>query len=177
MGNDEKRIILAAKKKDLRAFEELLFLYEKRIYNYIFKLIGQKQDSEDLTQEVFIKLYKNLGSINPDKNFKTWLYTIATNTIYDWFRRKARRPELFIIDNEGGLLETSDTELTYKIADNDSLKQAFDNIKPIYKQVLLLFYYQGFSYQEIGEILSAPLNTVKTYIRRAKIALKEELEK
>jgi RNA polymerase sigma-70 factor (ECF subfamily) len=88
---NEKELLAQAKGGSLAAFEKILYLYEKPIFNYICRLTRQKEDAEDLTQQTFIKLYKSLKSINLDKSFKSWLYKIATNTTYDWFRKKEAR--------------------------------------------------------------------------------------
>jgi len=175
--NLDPQFLNQLKKGDIKAFEQVVRQYEKPIYGYIFSLVGHRQDAEDITQAVFIKLYKNLGHIELDKNFKNWLYKIATNTAYDWLRTKQKNPELFIIDDEENEFETIDEHATYlTIEANVDLEKAFKNIKPIYKQAILLFYYEGFSYEEIAAILALPLNTVKTHLRRAKEAVRQALE-
>lgn len=172
----DKKILIAAKNKDLRAFEVILSHYERAIFNYIFRLVNHRQDAEDLTQETFIKVYTRLSSIDPEKNFRAWLYEIATNTTRDWFRKKTGRPELLIIDDPESSFETIDEDSSYiKIEEAKDIRDALDSIKPAYRTALLLFYWQGFSYGEISSILSLPINTVKTYLYRGKKALKEAL--
>lgn len=173
--NEEKYLLNLAKSGDIEAFEKILFLYEKPIYNYIYRLTGQKQDAEDLTQKTFIKLYKSLKTINLDKNFKSWLYKIATNTVYDWFRKKKREAELLISDQEEYFETLEQEDAYYNLETNRELETALNELKPIYKSVLLLFYKESLPYQEIAQALNLPLNTVKTYLYRAKQALKKEL--
>ena len=158
-------------------FEKILFSYEKGIFRYIYTLVGQRQDAEDLTQETFVRVYKNFGSVNPQKNLKGWLYRIATNITYDWFRRKKIRPELFIIDDPDRPFETIDEECSYnKIETNKDVQDALAKIKVIYRSVLLLFYWEGLKYEEIALVLGLPVNTLKTNIMRAKQELKKVLE-
>lgn len=172
----EKEILAEAKRGDLKSFEKILFTFEKRIFNYILAIVKHRQDAEDLTQEVFLKLYKNLKYIEPELNFRAWLYAIATNTVRDWFRKKGRQPELFIINEPDNNFETIDEDFSYyKLENTKDIRQALDSLKPAYRTVLSLFYWQGFGYEEIAQILNLPLNTVKTYIRRAKISFKEFL--
>lgn len=172
---NEKELLILAKNENLEAFEKIIFLYEKPIYNYIYRLTGRREDAEDLTQKTFIKLYKSLKTINLDKNFKSWLYKIATNTAYDWFRKKKREVELLITEPEK-YFETLEPEDTYyNIETGQELENALNKLKPIYKSVLLLFYKESLQYQEIAEALNIPLNTVKTHLYRAKEALKKEL--
>ncbi len=173
----DKKILIAAKNKNFKAFEAILSHYEKAIFNYIFRLVNHRQDAEDLAQETFIKVYTHLSSIDPEKNFRAWLYKIATNVTYDWFRKKGARPELFIVDDPLASFETIDEESPYlKIERARDLLKALGEIKPIYRTILDLFYHQGFGYEEIAQSLAIPLNTVKTHLFRAKRALKQALE-
>jgi RNA polymerase sigma-70 factor, ECF subfamily len=172
-----KDIIVLAKKGRLDAFEKIVSFYERGVFSYIYSSVSHVQDAEDLTQETFIRLYKNLNSIDTDKNFKAWLYKIGMNVMYDWFRKKNRRQELFLIDDETHQFETIDEKDPYWLVENaQQLESALSKLKPTQKQILLLFYYQGFSYEEIVAILSIPLNTVKTNLRRAKQALGDILQ-
>lgn len=172
---DEKELLALAKNGSLAAFEKILFLYEKSIYNYIYRLTRQKQDAEDLTQKTFIKLYKSIKSVDLSKNFKSWLYKIATNTTYDWFRKKKLEAE-FLVPEPDKYFETIEAdEPYYDIETVELLDQALSRIKPNYRSVILLYYKDGLSYQEVADTLEIPINTVKTHIRRAKAALKNEL--
>lgn len=172
----EKTTIKKARRGDNLAFEEIIYRYERVIFNYIFGLVRQKQDAEDLTQETFIKLYKNIRSVDPEGNIRGLLYKIATNSSYDWFKKKKIRPELFIIDDPESSFETIDEDLSYiKLETAKDIEIALSKLKVVYRVVLLLFYWQGLSYEEIASALSLPINTIKTNIRRAKQELKELL--
>lgn len=174
----DKETLEKIKLGDLKAFEEVFSFYEKAIYGYIFSMVGHKENAEDLAQEVFLKLYKNAAKIDAENNFKNWLYKIATNTVYDWLRKKRRGAEMFIIDDEENSFETIDDSSPYiSIEDTKDLEAALNKIKPNYRQALLLFYYEGMTYEEIADILAVPLNTAKTHLRRAKEALKNIYEK
>src|SRR3990167_8994781 len=160
-GSDgEKQLIQAAKDGDLEAFEKLLYAH-------------------DLTQETFVKLYKHIDVVDTDKNFRAWVYKIATNTVYDWLRKKQKRQEMFIIDDPNVQFESIDVKTPYQDMQNveraKDVETALEKVRPVYRAVLLLFYWQGFGYTEIAHVLSLPLNTVKTYLYRAKHALKQEL--
>ncbi len=171
-----KKILSDAKNKSFKAFEAILSRYEKPIFNYIFRLVNHRQDAEDLTQETFIKVYTHLSSIDPEKSFQAWLYKIATNTVYDWSRKKGVHSELFIIDDPESGFETIDEDFSYiNIETAKDVENALGALKPAYRAVLLLFYWQDLSYEEISSALSLPVNTVKTHLRRAKNALKEKL--
>ena len=170
----DKQTLEKLKMGDLAAFEAVFSFYEKAIYGYIYSMVGHKENAEDLTQETFLKLYKNAAAIDPENNFKNWLYKIATNTVYDWLRKKRKSMEMFIIDDEKSGFETIDEDSPYlHIEDGKDLEAALNKIKPNYRRALLLFYYEGMNYEEIANIMEVPLNTAKTHLRRAKEALKK----
>lgn len=176
---EEREFVEAAKGGSLVAFEKILSAYERPIFSYVYRLVRQKEEAEDLTQETFIKLYQHIDAVDVDKNFRAWVYKIATNTVYDWLRKKQKRQELFIIDDPNIQFETIDTQTPYqdmqKVERAKDVENALEKVRPVYRAVLLLFYWQGFGYTEIAHVLSLPLNTVKTYLYRAKHALKQEL--
>lgn len=174
----DKEIVVLAVKGDIKAFEQLVFRYEKPIFCYIQKFIVQKENAEDLAQETFIKIYRSLKTFDPEYKFKTWIYTVATNTVYDWLRKAKKNKELFIIDDPDNSFETIDESNAYKLLeDKELVDNALKNIKPVYQSVLVLFYRDGLQYEEIADVLQVPINTVKTYMYRAKKALSEELNR
>jgi RNA polymerase sigma-70 factor, ECF subfamily len=172
-----------AKRGDIKAFEAVLSLYEKPIFNYLLRFTSNRRDAEDLAQETFIKVLENAGKIEPSGNFNAWVYRIATTTAYDWLRKRMRRKEISLPDdviNESESDETSADEEAYYVMEGCNVKDlrlAIENLHPEYRSVILLYYMQDLSYEEISDILQLPLNTVKTHIRRAKIALRAEFEK
>ena len=174
MENIEKDILIRARAGDLDAFEYILSFYEKAIYNYCLHMLKDSFNAKDVTQETFIKVYKNCKSIDPDKNIKTWIFTIATNTALDFLRDKKRKNEISLDEED----ETISSRETYYIEEGlgFDIEKALAEINFEYKKVLLLFYQQGFGYQEIADILSMPINTVKTHISRGKEQLKDKLK-
>ena len=170
----EKDILIRAREGDLFAFEQILFFYEKAIYNYCLRVLKNSQNTKDVVQDTFIKVYNHRKEINPEKNIKTWIFTIATNTAYDFLRGKKRKNETSLDDE----IETISSLKAYYIEEGlvSDVDQALLQINPEYRKVLLLFYQQGFAYQEIADILAMPINTVKTHILRGKEQLKEKLE-
>jgi len=175
----EKNLIRAAKGGSLKAFEEILFLYEKEIFGYILRMVNHYHDAQDLTQETFLKLYEHIERVDEEKSIRPWIYKIATNTVYDWLRKKKNRKEVFSIDNDANPFETMDTVLPYYTIEKQEKRKEFQEmlseLKPTYRNVLTLFYQEELSYQEIARILNIPINTIKTHIRRAKEALKKKI--
>lgn len=174
MENIEKSILLRAQKGNLEAFEYILSFYEKAIYNYCLRILKDPAYAKDITQETFIKVYKNRKLIDPEKNIKTWIFTIATNTAYDFLRGRKRKNEISL-DPENETISSLETYYPREGLVQD-VEKALTQISPEYKNVLLLFYQQGFAYQEIADILVMPVNTVKTHLSRGKEQLKEKLK-
>ncbi|MBI3495099.1 RNA polymerase sigma factor [Candidatus Berkelbacteria bacterium] len=170
------KLLRQAQAGNLAAFEMMVKAYEQPIYSYIYRLAGRREDAEDLTQETFVKLYRNLSRYDPSKKFSTWLYTIATHTVYDAWRAKKHHKELLILDDPDRRIETIDPRSSYEVIRRRvDIQKALTQLPPPYRNILLLYYYRGFRYAEIAEILQMPLNTVKTDLRRAKLALQQLL--
>ena len=177
---EEKELWEAACAGSISAFEEILLRYEQRIFNYIHRMVRERQNAEDLTQETFIKVYRCLKRIDGDRSPAALIFKIATNTVYDFLRKQLRCKEAFIIDDPASDFETIDPDDPYltieRIESAKILERTMDTLKPIYRSVLILYYQEDLSYHAIADTLDLPLNTVKTYMYRAKKALKGILE-
>ncbi len=166
--------------------EALRFLIErylKPIYNFIYRYVGNTGDAEDITQEVFANVWKNLKDFDQNKKFKTWIFSIAKNASLNWIYKK--KPSLFSeFENKNGenLLAESivdpsplPDELFVSADLNKKLSAAMEKLSPNYRMVLFLRYNDHFTFQEISESLNEPLNTVKSRHRRAILLLKKLL--
>jgi RNA polymerase sigma-70 factor (ECF subfamily) len=170
----DKDIVIRLKHGDMEAFESLVSFYEKAVYNYCLRLIGEASHAKDITQDTFIKIYTHHKKIDTEKNIKSWIFTIATNTAYDFLRsHKGRKSINLEEDNETFHVLATYTNTEGLITD---VNKALDAIKLEYKNPIVLYYKQGFDYKEIAEILSLPINTVKTHISRGKEQLKKLLK-
>lgn len=179
MEKSEQELVEALTTGDIAAFEAILARYEQAIWNHLRRLTGSVDDATDLTQETFVKLYQKRHLVDPGGSFKNWLYRVATNTAYDAMRKKHHIIEVSIDDNDEPS-ETIPPELAYSIAEEKILfhdiEKALSNIAPHYRNILLLYYREGFGYEELSVLLDLPLNTVKTHLRRAKQSLREHLQ-
>ena len=173
----EREIIVEACRGNVAAFDHIVQLWERPLFNYLRRFFDRKEDAQDVTQETFLKVYRGLHSYNQAKKFSTWLFTIATHTAYDWLRKKRRFPESLSIDDGQYSSETIEDPRSYNIIeDRIDIDTALKELRPEYRAVLLLYYYQSLTYEEMTEILALPLNTVKTHLRRAKEALKNAFD-
>ncbi len=185
--HDYNLVKLALEKGDQKAYAELMGRYKDTVYFMLLKMVNNKDDAEDLTIEAFGKAFKRLHQYTPNFAFSTWLFKIATNNCID-FIRKNRLNMLSIDkpmrDEEGG-------ELTLDIRDDKSdpeenvikkqkeilLRQIVDKLKPRYRQLVQLRYFEEKSYEEISVEMTLPVGTVKAQLFRARELLFHMLKK
>jgi RNA polymerase sigma-70 factor (ECF subfamily) len=162
-------------------FESVVKAHQKRVYNVCLRFCGNPEDSFDLTQEVFIKAWRNMDSFRGDSAVYTWLYRLASNTCTDFLRKKARRgvPAVSLDDAEFSL---PDTRFEPAIALErkelaKALEDALNRLSPEHKQIVILRETAGLSYGEIAEALDIEEGTVKSRLARARLALRGDLMK
>lgn len=174
MNIDDKKLIRDFFAGDDTAYAKILEKYLHPVYNFLRTFVQDLDVLDDLTQETFIKAWKNLKSFDTEKNFKTWLFTIAKNTAYDFFKKKKTIPFSEFSDEQGNnaLENISDDEiLPLEILEKFEKEKTFEkNLEKLpnhYRIILLLHYKEDFSLQEISEILNVPYNTIKSRHIRA----------
>lgn len=167
-----------------KSLEILIKRYFKLIYKFIYRYIGNQEDAEEITQEVFIKVWRNLQKFDQNKSFKIWVFVIAKNTCLDWLKKKRtvlfselehNSEKKFLPENIIDTNPSPDKILERQDLAN-FLNKALENLSLQYRIVLFLRYNDHFTFKEIAEILGEPLNTIKSRHRRAIIALKKLLE-
>ena len=168
---------------DDKAFSLIVDFYLKPILNFSYKLVGNKKDAEDVTQEVFLKVWKNIKNFDIEKNFKTWILAITRNTCVDFLRKKKEIP-FSKFDNEEGdnILEDNlidnglkPDEVFLLTENKEMIENTLSKISFIQKEVVILRYMNEMTFDEISEILNIPLNTVKSHHNRALIKMKSIL--
>lgn len=180
---DEQKLITMAQQGDQSAFEQLLDHYQKPVYHQALRLVGNPEDAADVTQEVFIKVWKHLPSFRGESSFSTWLYRLTDNAALDLIRReKKRRGDSSLDDEESALILPADPAPTpHQAIEQKELHQAVaDGLAQLseeHRQVLVMREINGLSYEEIGNILGLSPGTVKSRIARARISLAKFLQK
>lgn len=174
----DNSIIKEAKKGDFIAFEKIVTEYEALVYNTCYKLLSNVEDSRDATQDTFVKVYKNLSKFNEDSNLKAWIYTIAYNTCLDIIRK---RKEVISLDDDEKFIEIKDkanveADVLNKEKRNVILK-SLNKLSFEHKSLIVLRDIDGYSYEEISQIMKIPLGSVKSGISRGRKKLKEIIEK
>ncbi|MDR2648961.1 MAG: sigma-70 family RNA polymerase sigma factor [Clostridiales bacterium] len=168
-------VIQACLAGDRDIFAELVKRYKNLVYSVILRMVNDREEANDLAQDVFIKMYKNLDKYYPEYKFSTWVIRIATNHVID-YRRKKKPETAPIEDLEFSLSSEESPEGAYIRRERKAeLKKIVEDLPDMYKIPIVLYHEQGLSYQEISEIINEPLSKVKNRIFRGRRMLKESL--
>jgi RNA polymerase sigma-70 factor (ECF subfamily) len=175
-------IVREAQQGSLDSFHRLYRSYSRAIYNFIWRLVGESSDAEDLTQETFLKAHRELKKLREPAQFKYWLYRIARNEVYQKLRKSQRATVVSIDDEEVSYydflegssgLDPESQVLALEL--NQVIHQALDAMSPKYRDVFVLAVFQKESYENIAKIVGRSLLSVKTDIYRARLVVKEQL--
>ncbi len=175
---NEQSIIKKASKGDISAFEALVEAYETRLYNTAFRMVSNSEDAMDIVQEVFLKVYQALPDFRGDSKFSTWVYRVCVNASLDHLRKRGKT-KIYSLDAPVVL---SDSEVQRQVEDSgestedlvetrflgEKVLEVLSDLDSHYRVVLVLCDIQGYSYQEISDILEVSLGTVKSRIHRAR---------
>ena len=184
MDSENAQLIREAIEGDQKAYAEIVSRYRAQIFNLIYRMVRQRDEAEDLTQETFIKAFNALPSFNAEYAFSTWLYKIAVNNCIDHFRKK--RLKTYPIDNP---IPVKDGDLQREFPDQSDtpdsglmekerrmqIQDAIDELPEKYREAILLRHGHDKSYEEIADELDIPIGTVKVRIFRAREMLKKKL--
>lgn len=176
----EDVLIEKAKAGDVKSFEELISNYQNRAFNIAYRMLGNLEDANDVTQEALIKIYRSINKFKGNSSFSTWLYSIVNNVCIDFIRKHRKAKILYIDENqkqEGYQREIPDKMNTPEcLFEKKEIKEmvhdAINQLNYEQKTIIILRDIQGFSYQEIAEILNISEGTVKSRISRGRNNLK-----
>lgn len=179
---DEQRLIEAASRGDLSAFNQLVLSYQSMAYNLAFRILGTGDSAQDATQEAFIKAYRNLGQYRGG-SFKAWLLRIVTNSCYDYLRQVQRRPASSLDDLSsdpeytGQLIDPLEAPSDYALRQELSalIQQGIATLPIEQRTVLVLSDIEGLSYEEVAQAMGSSLGTVKSRLSRARAKLRDFL--
>lgn len=184
----EKRLIRRLKQRDEQAFLTIVTRYQHKVYNVVYRMLGDPHEAEDLSQEVFITVLKNIDSFRGESQFSTWLFRIAINhsknRIKFLKRRAADRMQTIDDTPEGAMMfnplgsalpRPDEKAMGHQL--EKAMQRALSNLDPEHREVVVLRDIENLSYQEIGDITGLTAGTVKSRLFRARTALKEQLSK
>ncbi len=167
---------------DQTAWEAIVRMYRRKVFNIAYKFVGRHDQAEDLTQDVFLKLYKSLDTFDRRANFQTWLISVSRNLCIDHYRSVRKERETINRDVDPSELApvSSDTPADDKLEQRDRvvlLRQALDTLAPTLRTAVLLRDIQELTYQEIADKLKLPEGTVKSRINRGRTELARQIQK
>ncbi len=170
--------ITKAQQGDKAAYGELMNLHYRTVEKFAYQCGVHLDDIPDVTQEVFIKLYRFLHQFKQER-FTTWLYKVTLNTARDYYRKESRERDKQekTIDNKHYTVQNSAESQVLLFEEDQELHNAILKLDEKYRIPLILFYFQDLSYQQIADVLNITLSTVKTRLHRAKDSLKKIINK
>ena len=179
------KLVVEAQKGSIESFQKLYQVYSKAIFSFIWRLVGDTADTEDLTQDTFLKAHSELKSLRDPAQFKYWLYRIARNEVYQKLRKAQRTPAVSIDDEEVSyydFLEDKSIGLNPEksfLAEelHGVIQTALDSMSSKYRDVFVLAVFQKESYDNITKIVGRSLLSVKTDIYRARLVVKDHLRR
>jgi RNA polymerase sigma-70 factor (ECF subfamily) len=184
---EEQLLVDRCRRGDRESFAQLMRLHEKQIYNFTYRMLGNEGEAEDLTQDIFIAAFRGIRSFRGEAKFSTWLYRIALNQARNrikylsrrkFFARQARRADYgakMVSESPEGLADSAPTPEQWTIMKDlaAQVQECLNQIPHQARQILILRDVQGFSYDELSEMLSLKPGTVKSRLHRARAALRE----
>ena len=174
----EEALIRKVKKGDLDAYGAIVQDYQSSVFNVCYRILGNRQEAEDLTQEAFLRAYHQIASFDLSRPFGPWMRTLAANLCFNHLK-KARLDRVLLEDERDQLPDDPwrGPEGALEInQDHKALYQAIWNLPDIQRMALELRHFQGLTYQEMAKALNLPLNTVRSHLYRGRQKLAELLE-
>ncbi|MEJ2613841.1 MAG: RNA polymerase sigma factor [Ignavibacteriaceae bacterium] len=180
-----ENLIENLKKGDIKSFRILVDEHQKKVLNTCYRFLNNKEDAEDLTQEVFIEVYKSISSFRGESEISTWIYRIAVTKSLDFIRKKKRKKRYAVLKrvfSDDTLTDTVPDERNLnpglKTEENDRIRllnKALESLPQNQRAAFTLSRYDEMSYKEIAEIMNTTISSVESLIHRAKNNLKKRL--
>jgi RNA polymerase sigma-70 factor (ECF subfamily) len=179
---DDAHCVAASRRGDQDAFAQLVQRHQRRVFNLVFRMLQQYEEANEVTQEAFLAAWQGLPSFRGDARFSTWLYRIAYNCALKQLEQRKRDNALQVVMQTEQAIASSGQEgrvdADLEMHARQALVQEHLSMLPAkYRIVLVLRHLQEMTYEEMAEILSLPIGTIKTHLFRARNLLKERLEK
>ena len=182
MGSDEKLVELCLQGEE-HLFDVLVKRYADHIFNFIHQYIKDEGKAEDLTQDVFFRVWKHLKKFDTKRKFKVWIFQIARNAVIDYLRKRKelKFSDLETDDGENAIMDIKDegenmNDALERKETKEEVERILQELSPAHRSVLILHYQDDLNFREIAEVTGASENTVRSRHRRALATLKTKLE-
>jgi RNA polymerase sigma-70 factor (ECF subfamily) len=167
---EDRDLVAKARKGNVEAYNLLVSRWEKRVFNYLLRLVSNREDAMDVSQDVFLKAYQSLPKLDDPERFASWLFRIAHNEAFSMLRRRKPEGEMPL---ERGIPARGSELLPIELS--LAVETALGRLSEEQREAVLLKVYQGFKFEEMAEILSCPVSTVKSRLYTALDLLKATL--
>jgi RNA polymerase sigma-70 factor (ECF subfamily) len=172
----ERLLVLRFQAGDRNAFHELVVRYERRLIYYIRRMVGEESDSFDILQEVWLRVYRRMGTLRAPEAFRTWLYKIAHDVSVNQLKRRDREPEQIDAELLPGTVDDPGDEIQL-LEDAALVHAALQKLARPHREVLTLRFLEDLPLDEIAEIVGCSLGTVKSRLHYAKLSLRQVMER
>jgi RNA polymerase sigma-70 factor, ECF subfamily len=176
---EDRDLVAKASRGDVDAYNLLVSRWERRVFNYILRLVRNREDAMDLSQEVFLKAYQNLARLDDAARFAPWLYRIAHNESFSLLRRKRPDREELPDENHSSVLPDPGPRFgevgLLPVETSLAVSRALERLSSEQREAIVLKIYEGFKFEEMAVVLGCPVSTVKSRVYSALDLLKETL--
>lgn len=184
----DQHLVTLARSGSEKAYRELLDRYQRPVFSLVYRMVRDREQSEDLAQETFVRVFNHIERYDPKYKFSSWIFKIASNLAIDALRKK--EPKTVSLDGSRNARTDDEVEasrITVVSTDEnpeealesrelgEEIEEAIGTLRAEYRTAILLRHVEGRPYEEISEIMGIPLGTVKTYIHRARTQLRDSL--
>lgn len=183
---EERLLIERCKEGDQAAFDKLIRGYEKRVYNLAYRLSGHYDEANDISVDAFMRVFQAIRLFRGDANFSTWLFRIVTNVYLDRRKRMKNKQHLSLEE----YIELEENSVARQVEDPaptpgevaetrerwEKMQEAINTLPDYQRAMIVLYHTEGLSYEEIAQVMSLNIGTVKSRLNRARLVLREKLE-
>lgn len=173
MSAEDAILVRRCLKGDEAAIQAIVDRYHGDVFGLCVRLLHHRQDAEDVTQEVFLRIFRSLKGWDPQRPLKPWIMSITVNRCRTWLTQRARRPEVvdYLHETAASTPEDDTSELTREI------HAAIQDLRIEYRSVFVMYHERGLPYEEIAEAMEKPVGTIKTWLHRARLEVLDRLKR
>ncbi|MFT9494295.1 RNA polymerase sigma factor [Anaerosolibacter sp.] len=159
-------------------FPQLIERYKDKIFTLVYRYTNDYGEAQDVAQEIFIKIYKQMHTFRFQSKVSTWIYRVATNSCIDWDRkRKTKQDTIYLVNEELVIDQERGPEQLFLLNEQrEAVRDIINGLPENYKLLVIMYHFQNMRYKEISEVLDMPMKTIETGLYRARVMIKKQME-